>query len=122
MPDNPFANLGNLLGDLPDGPDHVPSPTDDATDADAAAAERKRMPLRLHLDRKQRRGKTATIITGWTGEDDDALAALGKRLKVACGVGGNTKNGEIILQGDHREKVLKLLREAGYANAKKSGG
>ncbi len=120
MPDNPFANLGNLLNDLPEGPDNVPTQADD-TDSPDTAAERKAMPLRLLLDRKYRRGKTATIVAGWTGTEEE-LAALGKRLKVACGVGGSVKDGEIILQGDHREKVLKLLVAEGYGGAKKAGG
>ena len=77
--------------------------------------------LRVQLDKKARRGKAVTLVTGFEGPEDD-LKALGKQLKSACGGGGSAKDGEIMVQGDHREKVVAWLLDNGYGGTKRSGG
>ncbi len=74
--------------------------------------------LRIRLDTKQRAGKAVTLITGFIGKDDD-LGILGKQLKNFCGTGGSVKDGEAIVQGDQRDKVLQWLLKNGYSGTKK---
>ena len=69
--------------------------------------------LRVMLDSKQRKGKTVTLVQGFVGREDD-LKELAKLLKNKCGVGGSVKDGEIIIQGEVKEKVLNILRENKY--------
>jgi translation initiation factor 1 len=80
----------------------------------------KQQKLRVRLDSKQRGGKVVTLIQGFTGSGAD-LEDLGKRLKNYCGTGGSAKDGDIIVQGDQRDKVIQWLLKNGYNNSKKSG-
>lgn len=79
-----------------------------------------RQELRVWLDRKQRAGKQVTLVRGFVGSDED-LRELARLLKSRCGVGGTAKDGEIVIQGDFRDRVVDILLREGY-KAKKAGG
>lgn len=85
--------------------------------AEAETLEPSRQRLTVTIDRRNRGGKQVTLVSGFVGAQED-LAALGKTLKVKCGVGGSAKDGEITIQGDLRDKVTALLKGMGY-NAKR---
>jgi translation initiation factor 1 len=83
-------------------------------------APNEKQALRIWLQRIKG-NKEATVIKGFVGYDAD-LESLAKQLKNKCAAGGNAKDGEIIIQGDHRDKVLAFLLEKGFSNSKKAGG
>ncbi len=98
--------------------DGVVYSTDDHFEYDTEKAEATTLPpakqaLRVQLDKKNRSGKAVTLVTGYIGKEDD-LAELGKKIKQKCGVGGSTKNMEIIIQGDFRKRILDILLAEGY--------
>lgn len=76
--------------------------------------------LYVSIDRKKRKGKEVTLIEGFEGTDDD-LKTLAKVLKSSCGVGGTAKDGEILIQGDFRDKIMDILAEKGYKTKRKGG-
>ncbi len=69
--------------------------------------------LYVSLDKKNRKGKAVTLVEGFIGSEDD-LKSLGKELKSKCGSGGTAKDGEIIIQGDFRDRVSAMLKDKGY--------
>ena len=74
--------------------------------------------IKIRLDKKHRAGKAVTLVEGFIGTDADK-DELGKKLKTFCGTGGSVKDGEIIVQGDNRDKILQWLQKSGFSSAKK---
>ena len=99
-------------------PDFQPSNDNETPEETLAPNQQK---LRVMIDRKKRKGKNVTLVVGFEGNEDD-LKELGKYLKSKCGVGGSVKDYEIIVQGNQKDKVVKLLLEKGYSQTKGAGG
>lgn len=89
----------------------------ETTDDEVQTLPKQQQKLRVAIERKGRGGKTATVVTGFVGSDDD-LNALARFLKTKCGVGGTAKDAEIIIQGDLKQKVIELLKSDGYSQTK----
>ena len=89
----------------------------DETPEEGSTLPKEKQKLRVVLDKKQRAGKVVTLITGFSGKEED-LNALGKELKTKCGAGGSVKDGEIMIQGDYREKIIAWLKGWGYVGVK----
>lgn len=96
-------------------PDFYRDQPEENSGAETLPKEKQR--LQVRLDTKQRAGKTVTLVSGFAGTQED-LEALGKQLKTRCGAGGSVKEGNIIVQGDYREKVAGWLKEWGYVLTK----
>lgn len=79
--------------------------------------DKKQQKLRVNIEKKGRGGKTVTLITGFLGNDND-LKELGKLLKTRCGVGGSAKDGEIIIQGEFKQRIIDILKAEGYTQTK----
>ena len=90
-------------------------------DQEQVTLDKSKQNLRVSLDRKNRGGKVVTLITGFVGTENDQKE-LGKMLKSNCGVGGSAKDGDIIVQGDFKQKVIDLLIKEGYTKTKGVGG
>src|SRR5215211_2445415 len=90
----------------------------DVENKNSETIEASKQKLKVRLDTKHRAGKAVTLIEGFAGKEED-LEILGKKLKTFCGTGGSAKDGEIIVQGDQRDKVLQWLQKNGYTQSKK---
>lgn len=88
---------------------------EESTEQDTLAPAQQK--LRIRLETKHRAGKAVTVITGFIGKPED-MEELGKKLKNHCGTGGSAKDGEIIIQGDQRPKVLQWLQKNGYTQSR----
>mgnify|MGYP002620342247 CR=1 FL=1 len=97
-------------------PDFAYEQAGEATEAETLPPSSQK--LTVSIDRKGRGGKQVTLVKGFVGTDED-LKALGKAIKVKCGTGGSASDGEILIQGDMRDKVVQILQQMGYAKAKR---
>ena len=112
MNEDSKAPLGAAFNYNPDEATH--EATEEPTDASAdALAEQGKQMLNVMLDKRNRNGKRVTLVTDFVGSDE-ALKSLAKELKQHCGVGGSARGGEILIQGDFRDKVLAFLKAKGF--------
>ena len=112
---NSLSDLGGFVFSTNDKQDFS-----DLSDEDQKTIATNEQFLEAHFSKKGRGGKTVTVITGFEGSENN-LKALAKLLKTKCGVGGSTKDGEIIIQGNYRDKIITILKKEGY-HVKRVGG
>lgn len=89
----------------------------DDSQEETSTLSKNQQKLRLNMERAGRGGKTVTLVKGFVGTEED-INALCKLLKQKCGVGGSVKDGEIIIQGDHRQRLVEILKKEGYTQTK----
>lgn len=113
-PSNDLSQLGNMVYSTGSAAPSSPGPEEESAPAP------QNQELEAHLEKKGRGGKTAIIIKGFQGSESE-LKKLGKALKNHCATGGSAKDGEIIIQGNQRDKAMEFLRQQGY-KVKRVGG
>ncbi len=111
-----MANWKDRLGILYSTDPNYQYEYDEVEEAETLAPERQT--LRVSISRRHRAGKEVTVVTGFVGTIED-LQALGKTLRQRVGVGGSAKDGEILIQGDQRDRILTILHTLGYTAAKR---
>ena len=124
MTPDPLRDLSDLRKLFPDMDNLVPDPDDPADEVPTqhlSDKEKAAMKLYVSRDKKQRAGKTVTLIEGFTGPDEEAANMLAA-LKSLCATGGVDKDGILLLQGDHVKKVIDWLTQNGYRQVKQKGG
>jgi translation initiation factor 1 len=120
---DPLKDLQKLKDLFPDMEPYVPDPKEEkeVEKESISAKEKSQMKLYVSRDKKQRGGKQVTLIQGHEGSED-AMQALLSKLKSLCSAGGALKDGELIIQGDHVQKVISYLIKDGYKQTKQKGG
>lgn len=101
--------LSSLLSSSPD----IQQDTSEEVATEEVPEQKQKEPLRIEFDKKHRKGKEATIISGFLGSEEE-LKELARMLKIKCGVGGSARGGEILIQGDFRNKAKEILTDEGY--------
>lgn len=114
MAKSKFNSLGGLVYST--DPNFKPGIEENKDEPTLPPAHQK---LRVRLDTKHRAGKAVTLVEGFIGTSTD-VEELGKKLKAFCGTGGSVKDGDMIVQGDNRDKVLQWLLKNGFSSSKKS--
>ena len=112
-----LESLGALFNIQSSEDREIENPSDEEQEEISAS----KFDLRVSLDKKQRKGKAVTLVTGFGDLHPDDIEDIAKMLKQKCGVGGGAKDGEILIQGNHVNKVIGLLKDEGF-KVKRSGG